>query len=116
MIKNNYKRDLRTLKNMTKSVSSLNESLRFSPEKARSMESYDSEFDDEGDDVYGDNMPPMQPSQGSAKDIVDGIRKTALKAMADHADDVQDPYYIILKKIWQIADKNPDENLKGEEK
>ena len=58
----------------------------------------------------------MQPSQGSAKDIVDGIRKTALKAMADHADDVQDPYYIILKKIWQIADKNPDENLKGEEK
>ena len=36
--------------------------------------------------------------------------------MADHADDVQDPYYIILKKIWQIADKNPDENLKGEEK
>ena len=33
----------------------------------------------------------------------------ALRAMADLADNTEDSYYAVLKKIWQMADKNPED-------
>ena len=44
--------------------------------------------------------------------IIDDIRKLSLKTMADLADNPDDPAYIILKKVWQMCDKKPEEQNK----
>ena len=75
------------------------------------------EMDEMGDEeMYGEDemepsMPMKEPMQEElpGKAIVDQIRKMALKAMAELADHTEDSYYLVLKKIWQMADKNPEE-------
>ena len=42
-------------------------------------------------------------------DIVDDIRKKSLKGMAQLADNPDDERYQLLKKIWQICDKKPEQ-------
>lgn len=44
--------------------------------------------------------------------IIDDIRKLALKTMADLADNPEDPAYVILKKVWQMCDKKPEDQNK----
>ena len=47
--------------------------------------------------------------------VVDDIRKMALKTMADLADNPEDPAYVILKKVWQMCDKKPEDQNKSME-
>ena len=41
--------------------------------------------------------------------FVDDIRKKSLKGMAQLADNPDDERYQLLKKIWQICDKKPEQ-------
>lgn len=78
-------------------------------------------FDTDDDLIAADEMeseaeePEMsqeQSAQGKQMNVeafVDDIRKKALKGMAELAEDPESPSYQILKKIWQICDKKPED-------
>lgn len=51
----------------------------------------------------------IQPEKLNVEAFVDDIRKKALKGMAELADDPESASYQILKKIWQICDKKPED-------
>ena len=53
-----------------------------------------------------------EPKEESGMDVmafVDDIRKKSLKGMASLADNPDDERYQLLKKIWQICDKKPEQ-------
>lgn len=83
----------------------------------------DDEYEPEGDDTFqpSEHMPqegePMaQPEESPAEkcELVDTIRKMALKGMGDLADDPESEDYQILKKIWQFAEKKPTKPGEGQ--
>ena len=106
MAKRNLKKDINEIKKMSKNIPTLMETLNFSPDREMEMYEGDEEYPEEEMPV---EQPMMQKPSMSGKDIVDQIRKMALKAMAELADNTEDSYYLVLKKIWQMADKNPEE-------
>ena len=56
--------------------------------------------------------PMEEPKEESEMDVmafVDDIRKKSLKGMASLADNPDDERYQLLKKIWQICDKKPEQ-------
>jgi hypothetical protein len=67
--------------------------------------------DDEEDIEPEEHAPAQTPSEGklNVEEFVDGIRKQALKGMAQLADAPESGEYQILKKIWQICDKKPED-------
>ena len=72
-------------------------------------------FEGHGDDMMDDEMldePEHEEPQECGMDVmafVDDIRKKALKGMAQLADNPDDERYQLLKKIWQICDKKPEQ-------
>ena len=80
-------------------------------------------FEDDGEDVMNggdvadDEMidepqPEAEEPQDNGMDVmafVDDIRKKSLKGMAQLADNPDDERYQLLKKIWQICDKKPEQ-------
>lgn len=78
-------------------------------------------FEDDGEDVMNggdisdDEMidePQTEEPQDNGMDVmafVDDIRKKSLKGMAQLADNPDDERYQLLKKIWQICDKKPEQ-------
>jgi hypothetical protein len=77
----------------------------------------------EGDDEMGefeDEMPEEEPEVEKEPEtkgdepmdimgFVDDIRKKSLKGMASLAETPEDERYQLLKKIWQICDKKPEQ-------
>ena len=117
MAKKNLRKEINEINKISKNIPSLMETIHFSPEREREM--YNEE-DDEDFDLPTNDTPEMEPKQNMApeirtetplqgKEVVDQIRKMALKAMAELADNTEDSYYSVLKKIWQMADKNPED-------
>lgn len=113
------KKEIKTNINEIKKISSkfpksLNEALNFNEEN---------DFVDEPiDDVPMDNdveLPEEKPMENEpsqkAKELIDNIRKMALKAMAELADTPDDENYLILKKVWAMTDRKP-ENENGMKK
>ena len=74
-------------------------------------------MDEPIDEPIGEEMPMNTPTpvKGSTDgmNVVDTIRKMALKTMADLADNPDDPAYVILKKVWQMCDKKPEDQNKS---
>ena len=78
-------------------------------------------FETDDDLISSDEMEPsaeeqeigqeqeIHPGKLNVEAFVDDIRKKALKGMAELADDPESASYQILKKIWQICDKKPEE-------
>jgi hypothetical protein len=125
MAKKSLKKNIMEIKKISKYVPSLMETIHFSPEREREMyEDEDEDFDteinmDEPKMAPSAPMKPKMPQEEApleGKEVVDQIRKMALKAMANLADNTEDSYYSVLKKIWQMADKNPEDerNKKAE--
>lgn len=117
MAKKNIRKEINEISKISKNIPSLMETIHFSPEREREM--YNEE-DDEEFDLPTNDTPELEPKQEptpemgveaplQGKEVVDQIRKMALKAMADLADNTEDSYYSVLKKIWQMADKNPED-------
>ena len=117
MAKTNFKKQMLELNKRINNIPSLSESLSFAPVGEEMCEDDEMEMYDEEP-----SMPIEEPTMGDrnmempGKDVVDQIRKMALKAMAELADNTENSYYLVLKKIWQMADKNPEEGKmnKGE--
>ena len=94
------------VKNMPKSI---NESLQFTENEE--LDGYDDEMTD--------NEPiEDEPDQASASEhaaqLIDDIRKKALRAMADLADTPEDENYIMLKKVWQMTDRKPEQQQQNQ--
>ena len=57
--------------------------------------------------------PNAQPEKSNTDmdvmSFVDDIRKKSLRGMAQLADNPDDERYQLLKKIWQICDKKPEQ-------
>ena len=51
----------------------------------------------------------MQSVGMNVAEFVDDIRKKALRGMAELADNPDDEKYQLLKKIWAICDKKPEQ-------
>lgn len=72
-------------------------------------------FEGHDDDMMDDEMldePEHEEPQEGGMDVmafVDDIRKKSLKGMAQLADNPDDERYQLLKKIWQICDKKPEQ-------
>jgi hypothetical protein len=91
------------VKNMPKTI---NEALSF--------EGADDELANYEDEEMPEDDPIDEPKtdEGDSMDImafVDDIRKKSLKGMASLADNPDDERYQLLKKIWQICDKKPEQ-------
>lgn len=63
----------------------------------------------EGEDVT------TSPASEKARGLIDDIRKTALRAMADLADDPESPEYENLKRIWSLCDRAVSEKQEQKE-
>lgn len=124
MAKKNIRKDINEITKISRNIPTLMETIHFSPEREREMYEEDDDFEMEPEldmEEPQTEMPTQEPEMMEeapmqGKEIVDQIRKMALKAMAELADNTEDSYYSVLKKIWQMADKNPEEekNKKAE--
>lgn len=85
----------------------LNEALNFNEEEDYEM---GPEMDEEPiEDV------PMEEEQPKGMDVtafVDDIRKKSLRGMAELADNPESEEYIMLKKIWSLVDRKPEQQQK----
>ena len=70
------------------------------------------EYDDMDLTEPEQEMEPEKPSGPEVMDVakfIDDIRKQSLKGMAQLSDNPEDEQYQLLKKIWQICDKKPEQ-------
>ena len=108
-MKKTVKKNISEMKNLVNNMpKTINEVLNF--------EGADDEL--EGYDEVEDEAPVDEPEIDEPKDedagmdvmaFVDDIRKKSLKGMAQLADNPDDERYQLLKKIWQICDKKPEQ-------
>ena len=104
MKKNTVKENINKMKVVSsKMPKSINEALNF--------EDYDGGDEMIGDEEMMDNHTEER-HEDAGMDVmafVDDIRKKSLKGMAQLADNPDDERYQLLKKIWQICDKKPEQ-------
>jgi len=86
----------------SKMPKTLAEALNFNEEEYDDVEMMDAEEPIQEPAPREEGMDVMK--------FVDDIRKQALRGMAQLADNPEDERYQILKKIWQICDKKPEQN------
>lgn len=71
------------------------------------------EYDDMNIEEPGNNIEPEQttsePEAMNVEKFIDDIRKQSLKGMAQLADNPEDENYLLLKKIWQVCDRKPEQ-------
>ena len=104
-MKKTVKKNITEMQNLVKNMpKTINEVLQF----------------EGGDDELGyeEEMPEEEPEEivdepkEEGMDVmafVDDIRKKSLKGMASLAENPDDERYQLLKKIWQICDKKPEQ-------
>lgn len=96
--------EMKTLvKNMPKTI---NESLNF--EGVDDEMDYENEMSEEEPEEIN-NAPKEEGAEMDVMAFVDDIRKKSLKGMASLAENPDDERYQLLKKIWQICDKKPEQ-------
>ena len=108
-MKKTVKKNITEMQNLVKNMpKTINEMINFEGENDE-LE-YDDEMTDT-DEVLGKNAGDEQKEEGGmdVMAFVDDIRKKSLKGMASLADNPDDERYQLLKKIWQICDKKPDQ-------
>lgn len=105
-MKKTVKKNITEMQNLVKTMpKTINESLDFN--------GADDEFGYEGELPEEEDVEePVEEPKEEGMDImafVDDIRKKSLKGMASLADNPDDERYQLLKKIWQICDKKPEQ-------
>lgn len=108
MKKNVIRENINKLKNISsKMPKTINEAINFNEDDDMDM------MDDEPMEYEPmDDEPMEEPQADNGMDVmafVDDIRKKSLKGMAQLADNPDDERYQLLKKIWQICDKKPEQ-------
>ena len=73
-------------------------------------------FDDEQiEEPIDEPISKPEDSEMGADELINDIRKKALKAMANLADTPEDPNYEVLKKIFMMLDKAVSEKQEQRE-
>lgn len=110
MKKNVIKNNINQIKTISlRMPKSINEAINFNETDEMDMEMMDDEPID--NEPMSDEPIETQKSD-TGMDVmafVDDIRKKSLKGMAQLADNPDDERYQLLKKIWQICDKKPEQ-------
>ena len=122
----NVKESLKKMKSLVKHMpKTINEAIDFNDDNVE-MGINDNNYEDkdtpeiEGSAAEGvmsgveteENV--MNGASERAKQLIDDIRKKALRAMAELADTPEDENYIMLKKVWQMTDRKPEAEKKPE--
>lgn len=112
MKKDTVKSNINALKKMSsKMPKTINEAINFQDIETESDEMDSMENDDMPVEPAEKHIQHQEESDGEmdVMAFVDDIRKKALKGMAALADNPDSEKYILLKKIWQICDKKPEQ-------
>jgi hypothetical protein len=111
-MKKNVSKDIAEMKTFVKKMpKSINEILSFE-DSGEEMGEYEDEAMPEEAPVEEpeiENEPDQATASEHAAQLIDDIRKKALRAMADLADTPEDENYIMLKKVWQMTDRKPEQ-------
>lgn len=110
-----------TIKNITnlssKMPKTLNEALNFNGGQAYEGDDMNtSEPEISSPEINNDIAAPeeeqlgINPASEKAKKLIDDIRKMSLRAMAELADTPEDENYIMLKKVWSMTDRKPEQD------
>lgn len=109
VMKKTVKKNINEMRSLVKSMpKSINESLDFSGEG----DMYEEEEIPEDEPV--EDEPDQATASEHAAQLIDDIRKKALRAMADLADTPEDENYIMLKKVWQMTDRKPEQQQQNQ--
>ena len=109
VMKKTVKKNINEMRSLVKSMpKSINESLDFSDEGNM----YEEEEIPEDEPV--EDEPDQATASEHAAQLIDDIRKKALRAMADLADTPEDENYIMLKKVWQMTDRKPEQQQQNQ--
>ena len=106
-MKKTVKKNITEMQNLVKNMpKTINEVLDFNGAD-EDLAEYEGELPEE-EDVE----EPVEEPKEEGMDVmafVDDIRKKSLKGMASLAENPDDERYQLLKKIWQICDKKPEQ-------
>lgn len=106
------KNNIKTIKNISSKIpKSINEAINFNDIE---MENDDMDMIDVEEPIE-EPKKPMEDHEMDANELINDIRKKALKAMANLADTPEDPNYDVLKKIFMMLDKAVSEKQEQRE-
>lgn len=113
MKKNNIQKNIASMKKISsKMPKSINEAINFNESEDIDLDMMDDEpMEEPMNEPIEAPMEEPEP-KASGMDVmafVDDIRKKSLKGMAELAENPDDERYQLLKKIWQICDKKPEQ-------
>jgi len=110
MKKNNIQRNIASMKKISsKMPKSINEAINFNESEDMDLDMLDEPMDNGEMDTAPMEEPEPKASGMDVMAFVDDIRKKSLKGMAELAENPDDERYQLLKKIWQICDKKPEQ-------
>lgn len=111
MKKNTLKENIGHLRNLSARMpKTINEAINF--QESDDLDMMDDEPIEDEPMHDAPEESPVEKPEDSGMDVmafVDDIRKKSLKGMAQLADNPDDERYQLLKKIWQICDKKPEQ-------
>ena len=105
-------------KTVKKNITEMQNLVKNMPKTINEILSFDGADDELGyeDEMANAGEMPEEKVEDEPKEegmdimaFVDDIRKKSLKGMASLADNPDDERYQLLKKIWQICDKKPEQ-------
>lgn len=114
-MKKTVKKNISEMKNLVKNMpKTINEMINFNDVSEEGYE--DEEIPEEGplDEPEVEEEPDQITASEHAAQLIDDIRKKALRAMADLADTPEDENYIMLKKVWQMTDRKPEQQQQNQ--
>lgn len=94
---------------------SINEAINFNDIEMMENEEMDMMDDEAMEEPIEEPIVNSESSDISADELINDIRKKALKAMANLADTPEDPNYEVLKKIFMMLDKAVSEKQEQRE-
>ena len=94
---------------------SINEAINFNDIEMMENEEMDMMDDETMEEPVEEPIGNSEISDMSADELINDIRKKALKAMANLADTPEDPNYEVLKKIFMMLDKAVSEKQEQRE-
>ena len=114
-MKKTVKKNITEMQNLVKNMpKTINEVISFNGVAEDEYE--DEAMPEEGplDEPEVEEEPDQITASEHAAQLIDDIRKKALRAMADLADTPEDENYIMLKKVWQMTDRKPEQQQQNQ--
>lgn len=115
-MKKNVKNNINEMKELVKTMpKSINEVLQFEGGDEMDYPEEDMPVEEPMEEEIPEEEPSQADASAHAAQLIDDIRKKALRAMADLADTPEDENYIMLKKVWQMTDRKPEQQQQNQQ-